>query len=687
MNLSRRSALFSAGLGLLAPRMVVAQTAAVVTREAVDSRDFQARGLAVKGMVTSIIDLYHAYGIIADGVTDNATALMRMRSDLAGSGKPHYQLHAPSGGTILYSNNRWLYNIQSFDLYGHGTRFSTIYTGGDNKLQSAFYNGDMFQNNTLAYAGTITYPNFYNFNTANIGDYTITCTTTSDSTNFSAGNRVFIWGYAQVGTTGYPPDARYFEWNTVVAVNTSTGVLTLQKSLKHRYDTAWWDIINITDHLQNGIPRITILDPNVQGFPVYAGFHDMTWGADTNGDGGDIIFVAQEVYMSHVKGEPGSFVWPSHNELIRYEDCVFYNNEFDKLVDHVIAERCTFVGEGPVNGTSINTIELIDCDANQTTWLCPRELIIRRGTYKADTQTPSLAVIDSPAAKNPIRRITLDGPIRLAVTTANGGAASSLLNLAQMTSNPITLTSSNISGNDIVISFVSWTDVSNEPAFQMEAGVTRMFKDDGTKGGLVTNIIWDSTVGSSGGYRISGNWNVAPASGDVWRWSPVAEVIDSNDHIIVQSTSSIGLWNGQSARWAGNKTGRRKIHTMELDSSTVNWFRSVGLTIDWYAKIVDVEINVGKPYNGTASSALLVLQDQTYTQVMQVDLTTTGRRYLSEFQALGSVGTDSFSAASIVGSWKKQLHIYAWQTGAVQISDISAPALPELSILIRWKDS
>jgi hypothetical protein len=38
MNLSRRSALFGAGFGLLGPRMVLAQPVAVVTRENVDRR-------------------------------------------------------------------------------------------------------------------------------------------------------------------------------------------------------------------------------------------------------------------------------------------------------------------------------------------------------------------------------------------------------------------------------------------------------------------------------------------------------------------------------------------------------------------------------------------------------------------------------------------------------------------------
>lgn len=64
-----------------------------------------------------IIDVASKYGVVAGIGRDNTTALLKMRTALAGNGKPHYVLHFPAG-EIKYRNNRWLYGIKSFELIG-----------------------------------------------------------------------------------------------------------------------------------------------------------------------------------------------------------------------------------------------------------------------------------------------------------------------------------------------------------------------------------------------------------------------------------------------------------------------------------------------------------------------------------------------------------------------------------------
>ena len=106
-------------------------------------------------------DIYLSdFGVLADNATDNATALMNMRLALIGTNKPHWRIHAPPGGTILYSNNRWLYGVSRFDLYGNGSTFRAIYTVPDiswnrNANPTNFYGNiiDIEINVTKVYTG------------------------------------------------------------------------------------------------------------------------------------------------------------------------------------------------------------------------------------------------------------------------------------------------------------------------------------------------------------------------------------------------------------------------------------------------------------------------------------------------------------------------------------------------------
>lgn len=72
-----------------------------------------------------IIDVASKYGVVGNITKDNTTALLKMRTALAGNGKPHYILHFPAG-IVKYRNNRWLYGIKSFELVGD-RNYSTEY--------------------------------------------------------------------------------------------------------------------------------------------------------------------------------------------------------------------------------------------------------------------------------------------------------------------------------------------------------------------------------------------------------------------------------------------------------------------------------------------------------------------------------------------------------------------------------
>jgi hypothetical protein len=717
------------------------------------------------------------FGVLADNATDNAAALMNMRLALIGTNKPHWRIHAPAGGTIIYSNNRWLYGISRFDLYGNGSTFRSIFTVANqfNLRAAAFFCAFIYQNNVLSYVGSITWNPNYLFNTAVAGGQTITLTTTSQYTNFFVGQRIFLQGYDTQGWVN-PLGPRYKEWNVVTAVNSGTGVLTLLKPLRYNYSTSWWDVPY--SPIATGLPRITCLDGTAgpsgsatwSGYSIYAGFHDLTWGMPCNSSGvltdetsniGSIEteFPAQTWVLDHVKCEPLSGFSPAENELVLANDCIFDYGEIDQRGGILEFTRCIFTNQCLVNGTNWEKILLLDCIAHKPLWMSPRNLEIIGGVYTADASI-NPALYDATVHSGD-QRIKLD---HLTLINPSGGTSPALLNVGALDASLIvTLTAANIpgSGTDMIFPWNKWDDdAANYPAQRMEAGITRFSKNDGTKGGVVTNIVWDATIlagsptaysvssiayvtgtgvitltmsaapafGASGawavyglnltlgnvtgitggtlnatwpvtnivgavvtlqgttgfggtavggnvmgGFRVSGNWNAVPVAAEVWTYFTVSEIIDSGDHIILnQGAPNVQQIYADTMRWAGNQSGRGKIHTMTISNRDVSW--SAGANpINFYGSILDIDVNVMK----VASAACnLQIQNETNTLIMKIDLATLGRRYLSKFLAQGSVGVDTILTSNFIG-WCKQIY---W------LMSSNPTSLPEFTVQLRWTE-
>lgn len=460
---------------------------------------------------TSIIDVGAVYGVIADGTTDNTTALMQMQSDLSGLGKPHYILIFPTG-TITYTNNRFLYNIQSLEIIGgaSGTTFRNTYSGSDEIFQRPFYVGDMWDTNVLTYSGSHTSQASYKVNSASIGDRTLTCTTTADAANFSAGNRIFLWAFDQVGD-GYPPGTRYNEWHTIESVNTGTGVITLSESLKNNYDSTWWDVPNIpASGMYSGTPKILLLDRSGYSYPKYFKARNITWGAPLTGAShasGSFSFAANTIKLENCNFE-GNF-WPSQCADFTATNCkiiadpAHFTSEIDKNGGIGRFYNCYFRSQVG-NATGWETIIIDDgCVFDQSILLCPRNLSIKNSTINGDIYPSSGGpALGAAPAGLPIRNFEIQNLI-LNRTASNTGPL-----VEVNTRQEYTLT--DISGNNIVIPWTTaWDDSATaQQAYRMEAGYTRLTNNDGSKGGLVTSVTWNGSYGSNGGFVVAGNWGL-----------------------------------------------------------------------------------------------------------------------------------------------------------------------------------
>lgn len=620
-----------------------------------------------------IIDVAARYGIVADGVTDNATPLMSMRSELAGLGKPHYILYFPYG-IILYSNNRWLYGIEKFTVKGNGSTFRHIYTGADDMFHRAFTSGEMMQNNVLAYTGGKTYSDSYRFDTSIAGAKTITLTTTADADSGWVGKLAIVRYFDQVGN-GYPAGDRYFEYVEIEGVNTGSGVVTFKHPLKNSYKSTVHDLAGYPAVGQsNGKPRLFILDGDPTGMSVsnfycrYAAFEDLVWGDPTGGGEAHVLFAARELRYKNVTAETGRF-FPSENELVIAEDCDFDKSEFDKLVNRVICNRVKFRGD-VAGGFGCEYIELNDCSCSESVGLAPRILKINGGSFRGNLlpDTGGEAIKLSPA-ENPVRLIELTGDIHYSSGPSSTSDAN--IQIAPFRSHTIAA----VSSGKIYMPDTGKLAANAVNFYTIEEGTTRMFKSDGSNAGLVTETSYDATYNSGqGAFVVGGDWLTDPVVSDVWKWPVVANIIDRAAH---RSNDGKYLFSASSTRWKGNtSTGREKY--MHITQKDLVWNpTAVGeRQITFNGTIISADIFIHKP-SADGKFSLQTIPD--YTERFGLNFVEAGHRYFDAYVEHGLKTGDVNDASGF------NLKIPAFSLITYNYNGANtAKDLPDFEIILKW---
>ncbi|MEM7771972.1 MAG: hypothetical protein AAF327_15860 [Cyanobacteria bacterium P01_A01_bin.37] len=171
------------------------------------------------------------FGIIDDGGASNQVSAFKRLGDW---------LRRNNGATVIFPSNAVIktqhfdfINVEHVRFEGNGTHLKQepITTSTIDLLR--------------AYGPTIPFPTQTNFGktsyaieTVAVNSTSITLSTSTDHTNFSVGNEIVIYG-CPILYTGYPSANRYFEYNKIIAINATTGELTLENETRYNYYVDW----------------------------------------------------------------------------------------------------------------------------------------------------------------------------------------------------------------------------------------------------------------------------------------------------------------------------------------------------------------------------------------------------------------------------------------------------------------
>lgn len=213
------------------------------------------------------------YGAVGDCVTDDTAALLAMRTAIvtAQGGGNEAMTISLRGKCYQYTNNRWTWGIRNLIILGGGARLRNITSFGSFGGPAAYplvLNRTAFETTDvtpIASFTEITPSQTFLINTANAGASSVTLKTIGDAVNFSVGGWVLVNSYDQQFQTdpgGYPPNARYFDYEQVTSINGA--VIGLSTPLAHTHSDSFPEFPNYII----GRARIMPLD----------GFSPVAWG-------------------------------------------------------------------------------------------------------------------------------------------------------------------------------------------------------------------------------------------------------------------------------------------------------------------------------------------------------------------------------------------------------------------------
>lgn len=261
-----------------------------------------------------------AYGVVEDGETLNDTALAAMKTAMQALDDDVIKSVFFEGGHVRYLDNTWLSGVGSFRLFGNGTRLEcrkVTATHGD--AQSLNFGNPLFPDGTPA-GGAL-------FQSVGRGSRDLLFVDDDATDVFSVGDRILLTGYDQQAY-GFPPNAKYYEWHVVDAIDSGENSLTTADPLIYDYDEGWPD--QGQGSIEIGAPRVWKLTGR---YPRYMEFNDVELvdnGFDANNPNAfhpcaDTVVVNNTII-------DGDF-WPSVVRLLKGNALTVRRNiEIDKIV-------------------------------------------------------------------------------------------------------------------------------------------------------------------------------------------------------------------------------------------------------------------------------------------------------------------------------------------------------------------
>ena len=275
------------------------------------------------------------------------------------------ELVLPPGLYTFNHKTCWgaLYGIRKLRIIGYGASVQNTY---DPTVEGAQFGFEMH------FFAAMTPPNNlaigYQINSAARGDTTVTLKTPSEHSHFTVGCSMLV-GSMDIQGYGQPLNVDRFDFVQVLAINTSTGVITFAPGVRnyHRDDFADWTAA------QWGKARVYPLDNAWASPPAYLGpSFEMPWDIEHHYEGFEIrpTINGNYPYLS-TGGRTRTFtnmkltaLSESIIQRLRGDSCYFVGmGEPDKIVDDIAYDSCIWDTQYTFQSSSINKASFRNCRA------------------------------------------------------------------------------------------------------------------------------------------------------------------------------------------------------------------------------------------------------------------------------------------------------------------------------------
>lgn len=362
------------------------------------------------------------YGALGNGVANDTAAMMAMGNHARIRGFLDCVLAANK--TYNYTIPQFLNNIPKIVIEGNGSAFRNIAGGATDTTFAENLIGlnfaiAFYTNGPSWYLGSASPYNFgQKIETAAAASYTVTVQPAEGAPAVAPGTRVLIYGFDAQSTASFPPNARFFEYATVTAVNGQ--MVTLDTPLAYGYDSAWPETFASSLY---GKPRILPLaradfreidSLHLRNLRILA---NPAWTAplgtaERNGRlsvGGCRYALIENVEVA------GSFYALQSETMHVIGGNVAQTTEPDKLIGRLRFEN--WRTKKHILATGVRTLEMINCRIHDGLNASPQDhLLIDGGVIRGKSDGSSAALL---VLNQGCKRITVRGGARFNVDEAS----------------------------------------------------------------------------------------------------------------------------------------------------------------------------------------------------------------------------------------------------------------------------
>lgn len=583
--------------------------------------------------------------IEADTSHDAAVPLLAMNTDLRAYRALHpgalFDITLPAH-RVDSTRNDWLRGLEGVRLIGQG--FNKQRSSGtiirNTSASSWFVNKCPINTTTMfeswpigvLYPSTLHYYEGYKIATISAGSTSpsVTTLTVGDAANFAIGDTVFVYGFDQQRWEGWSPNMRYFEWNIVRTFNATTGVITLQYPLRNDYNQDWPDYNNdrgLYDYLVSahiypylGAPRIVNLTRSSDDERLLSHFEarNILFDSSVATDHQPNVSARVQIYE---ECETTAHLGPYEFEYcsIRNTGCDVL--EVDKLCDHILLENFRARTRiGSCAGARVVHMRNVTTPPNEQIQICPAHAIIEDCIIAGEIAQNTL-----PSATEEIRFVN--------TKFCSGGFLNSGLDAGtEFLDKESTLTAEGAGPNNEIKLTMTGAATAQQTAICGIRKGTYIVKNDGTNGGIVTDITGDGTY-----FYIAGTWKTAPVNAEVYRFKPIQKIIDAGGNRTETGKSIWGAgveFGSHETRAHAPRRWRRGARDLYFSRASSGPFKATWPFLCGYW--TDILVNVTEGYTGADSASWLELRNLvsfggTEYQLAKIDLLSPGLRVIRPF--------------------------------------------------------